>query len=129
MDIWRRIRKTLTDKIGVIKMYANDFIKIVKEGDMIPFWYGKIGFCFDRPHNADMQVAIIPLNYLVKFWYWILRKSRPSKWEGKIYEALKEAYRIGYEQGKFDFLKFERISEDISVAIQEIVDKLKGQKK
>lgn len=76
----------------------------VKEGEQIPFLYGKIGPAYATFHQ--WETAIIPLNFIIKFWYWILRKTRPSKYEINISQEKQKSWNDGYDQGYVAGKKF-----------------------
>jgi hypothetical protein len=72
-------------------------IYYVREGEMMPFGHCVIGVCHSR--FDAVETTLFPLNYLVRLWYWILRVTRPSAYDFKVQDMVKNAYELG-RQGK-----------------------------
>ena len=74
-----------------------EIIKNIHHCEKVPFFYGKICPCY---HMFDTwQYAILPLNFIIKFWYWTLRKIRPTKWDIKLENIKDKLYKEGYNEG------------------------------
>lgn len=83
----------------------NKLSVIVTEDQAVPFGYGFVRNRFDY---YGEEVAIMPLNWLIRFIYYLQRKSYviPSEKELKamkhVRELQVEANRLGYERGYED---------------------------
>lgn len=69
--------------------------RFITEGESLPFFFGHCRFCFERPNTRE--VAIIPLCWIIRFWYWTLWKYKPNEFEKQLIQAQKSGYDEGYK--------------------------------
>ena len=99
--------------------YLDDITKTIQSNEQIPFWYSIVGYKYECGIDPPAVVAWIPLNYIIRLWEWVLRISRPKKWEQKISTGFYEAYALGKRTG---------CSEDNQKEINELMKKLLNSK-
>ena len=80
-------------------------IKHIKEGEALPFWYGAVGIKIAM--DGYIEIAPIPLNYLLKFWYFTIRKTKFSHFDRELLDARDAGWREGYEAGRKAFNEHE----------------------
>jgi len=71
-------------------------VKTIRQGECMPFWYGLIG---PSPSYLGSEIAPIPINFIYRLWYLILRKTNHSKWTEKLNAIKGDMYTLGYERG------------------------------
>lgn len=73
-----------------------DFIKHIKEGEILPFWYGYAYYSFD----CDMATYMpVPLNFIVAALRWLRHKWFGFKQIPRKFNSTQEAYSRGYHTG------------------------------
>lgn len=76
------------------------FIKKIKDGEIIPFWYGYAYYDFDTDCAAYMPV---PLNFIAAGFRWFKHKWFGFKQIPRGWNSTQEAYgkgrKAGYEEG------------------------------
>lgn len=73
------------------------FIKSVKEGEIIPFWYGYGYYDFDRDCGVYFPV---PINFIVAIACWLRWKWYMFKGLSRKFNSTQEAYSRGYKDAQ-----------------------------
>lgn len=71
--------------------------KIIYEGEKIPFGYGISIIRFDC---MGYEVLPIPLNYIKRFWYWTIQKTKLFNWEKELLKRKEKLFDVGFQAGK-----------------------------
>ena len=80
-----------------INLFKNKwFIRKIKEGEIIPLWYGYAYYSFDCDIGIYM---LVPLNFLAAGLIWLKHKWFGFKQIPRGWNSTQEAYRRGYQSG------------------------------
>ena len=92
---------------GDSKLFKDKFfIKLVKEFEVLPRWYGFARYDFDRECGIYMP---IPFNLVAALWYklrYLAYKTIKVEWPQRLMRHERAIYRLGqkdgYEKGRFN---------------------------
>lgn len=76
---------------------SREFIKLLKDGEIIPFWYGYAYYNFDCDMTAYMPV---PFNFVAAGLKWFRHKFFSFKQIPRGWNSTQEVYQRGYQAGK-----------------------------
>ena len=76
-------------------------IKRIDEGDKIPFGWGFVRITIE--YADGIEVMPIPLNYIMKAWYWTVRTTKLTKFDKELAKAKDNGWRAGYQSGRASF--------------------------
>jgi hypothetical protein len=89
------------EQVDRLKFNAQDFksrwfIRLIKDGEILPFWYGYAHYSFDR----DCAVYIpVPLNFIVAGARWLKWKWFQFKGLSRKFNSTQDAYARGRHDG------------------------------
>lgn len=72
-------------------------VRYINEGEMIPLFYGLVRYDFARNQSEFLP---IPLNYIKRFWYWTLLKTKLWNIEKDLIRKRHVIWADGYKKGR-----------------------------